>query len=321
MARIHNLNRQILGRLPKATNIRQPMVGCSVERLSFSVRQDWSLRWRRELARFWMRLALQRIRSTEIFDRLAWKFRDVPAGTQRILDIGCGDGLELVFLRAAAPEARILAVDWLSESLPLRTVHALGIEFRKVDVSDYLETTSETFDLVFSNHVLEHMYEPDHALAMLRRRVSEGGRMIAALPLDGQGACLADTLARLTGTLPLCWVYFGSIDLGHPWKTTPADLKESLVSAGFANVRMVQQEQHLTRLLAVDEAGLDAFRMRARRLQRFFLEPLKALLATIFGNQAPFPLMRLFYAFESRIWFGANRLKNAESPEILVIAD
>jgi hypothetical protein len=145
--------------------------------------------------------------------------------------------------------------------------------------------------------------------------------MLAGLPLDGQGACFPDTSQRLTGVLPLSWAYFGSIDIGHPWKTTPADLKETLLCAGFSQVRLLQREQHLTVVLPVDEAGLTGFRRRRDRFHRYLLRPLQVAMSAMFPAGAPFQVMRFFYALERRLWFGGNRFKNAEAPEVMVIAE
>jgi len=144
--------------------------------------------------------------------------------------------------------------------------------------------------------------------------------MMAALPLDGDGACFEETLGRLQGRLPLDWTCFGSIDLGHPWKTTPGDLRETLLNAGFTGVRLVQRDQHLTVFLPLGQAGLTAFRKRCRALRAIFLEPIRKLLSFLFGRRPPYVVKRMLFAVESRIWFGGNRFKNAESPEVLVIA-
>jgi hypothetical protein len=63
-----------------------------------------------------------------VIDRLAWKVCDFPTDVQTILAIGCGAGLELAFLRACAPTAKV--------------------EFRKADVFEFLEQTPERFDVV-----------------------------------------------------------------------------------------------------------------------------------------------------------------------------
>src|SRR5665213_3197284 len=42
----------------------------------------------------------------------AWEANLVPREAGNVLVIGCGDGIELLFLRAVLPEARITAIDY-----------------------------------------------------------------------------------------------------------------------------------------------------------------------------------------------------------------
>lgn len=310
-----DIDDDILARLPGAISIRQPVAGCEVERCSnseLSLRPDVAERARSLLAS----LGLSRDALAAAFDRLAWKMTEVRPATKSILDVGCGDGVELLFLHAAAPEAQIFAIDWKDDLKP--EVKSLrSIRFQAVRILEYLETTDETFDLIFSNHVIEHMYDPDAVCALLRRRLNPGGMMLTALPLDGAVGSLWANLRNshlLESSLGL-----GAIDLGHPWKTTPADVRDTLLSAGFRQVRCVQRQGALNSAVAGEEEELAALEARGTALYRVFFGSLNWMAKKLFGGRPPRGAVKFIYALERRAWFGGNNLKNTVAPEILVV--
>lgn len=313
------MNQMLLDALPTVIRSRQPLQSCKIARLSKSeeiVDDEFVDR------------ATDLLRSTDMtekqiqdsLDRFSWKVREVPRAARNILDVGCGDGTELLLLRAIAPGARIVGIDW-NPTLSPTVIRSAAIDYRTLNILEYLAQGAEHFDLVFSNHTLEHMYDPDSVLRTIRQIIVPGGRLISALPLDGECSSFPEISRRLTGLRPMRWSDLGAADLGHPWKTTPSDLRETLVAAGFANVRLVQREEHLTVALAVDDAGLRKFRRRSRLLQRILLDLPRAALGRGLRGQAPRWVMRAWHGLEQRLWFGANRLKNAEAPEILAVAE
>jgi SAM-dependent methyltransferase len=101
-----------------------------------------------------------------------------PPGS-RVLEAGCGIGAQTVFLAAHSPEAHITSVDISAESLAKarETVAAEGlvnVTFRQGDLY-HLPFADESFDHVFVCFVLEHLGEPEGALAELRRVLRSGG--------------------------------------------------------------------------------------------------------------------------------------------------
>jgi len=307
------MNLALLAELPAAISIRHPAAGCEVERFSedeLRLRPDVEVRLRSLLAK-------AGVPAAEALKRFAWKIAEVPPDTRSILDIGCGNGLELIFLRAAAPHASITAVDWDDHLLP--EIRALtGVQFHKRNIVEFLRETAQTFDLVFSNHVVEHLYNPDEVLALLRARLNRDGMMLAAFPLDGAVASLRRDLDRAGG--PISLLDLGGFDLGHPWKTTESDASETMLAAGFHAVRLVQKQGALNAAFAGEERELDIAERRGRRRQRLFFDPPRWMIRRLFGRHPPSFLVRLFYALERWFWFSGNNLKNSVAPEILAIA-
>ena len=79
-----------------------------------------------------------------------------PAGS-RILEVGCGVGAQTVTLARNSPNASLLSIDIFEESI----TEAKG--------------AVESFDHVFVCHVLEHLSQPDNALAILQSLIKVGG--------------------------------------------------------------------------------------------------------------------------------------------------
>jgi 2-polyprenyl-3-methyl-5-hydroxy-6-metoxy-1,4-benzoquinol methylase len=307
------VNESILASIEKLVTVRRPHEACDVERLAPEEIRLSPDNEKRVLALF-EEIGYSAKAIIEAMDLLAWKFRELPPDARNILDIGGGGGDEVVFLRAIAPQAKIVAIDWRDAHPKVKKL--TGVEFHSGDFRQYLEQASEQFDVIFSNHVLEHMYDPDAVLTLLRHRLAPDGKMFSALPLDGAIASLWPRLAANH----LSVVDLGGIDFGHPWKTTPSDLRETLLGAGFTSVRLVQRQDRLNRTSPGEERELLELEKYGRRLDRFSFAPLRWMVRTIFGRLPPHAVVKAVYALESRAWFGPAQLKNSVAPEILAVA-
>ena len=93
-----------------------------------------------------------------------------PAGS-RVLEAGCGVGAQTVHLVARSPGARLTAVDISEASLRQAKTRVGGVDFRQADLFDL----DGEYDHVFVCFVLEHLTEPEKALAHLRTLLRPGG--------------------------------------------------------------------------------------------------------------------------------------------------
>lgn len=97
-----------------------------------------------------------------------------PPSGRRLLDVGCGNGdIAAHFARANA----VTGVDVADRRRPENR----GFEFHLVD-SEALPLPDDGFDVVLSNHVIEHVDDQQLHLAEVRRVLAPGGVVYMATP-------------------------------------------------------------------------------------------------------------------------------------------
>jgi SAM-dependent methyltransferase len=256
----------------------------------------------------------------EMIDDYAWEANLVPLDTKDALVIGCAHGTELMFLRAVLPEANITALDY-EDMIPPARMRAIGVRFFQGDLNTLLADFGQEFDLIASNHTLEHLYTPDEILATFAELLRSHGALISTLPMDGmEGSPFLDKVKQAAATKtvhPLDIVY---LDTGHPWKTNPADLDATLQEAGFERPQLYQREEHLSRIAACGEKRLKTELVFGKALHTVFFGLPRSFAKIVFSKNPPRFFSRGLLAAERRIWFGSNRLKNRYTQEVLVLA-
>ena len=110
--------------------------------------------------------------------------RSVGVGPgMRCLDVGCGAGDVSLFLASlVGPAGRVTGID--PDAVQLDLVRAecrrLGTTTIELAVADVMELkTSDTYDVVYSRFVLEHLRDPLEALRRMWRAVRPGGVLVA----------------------------------------------------------------------------------------------------------------------------------------------
>lgn len=184
-------------------------------------------------------------------------FRMPPARPgARVLDVGCGGGRYLLFLRERGYE--VAGVEPSAETAgALR--EQFGLETHTGELVD-AGLPAEAFDVVTFWWVLEHTHRPLEALREARRILRPGGRVVVALQNF-------DSLAR-----HLFGPHWHHIDLpGHLYQFEPGTLTRALQSAGF-RVERVRQD-----LVAKDFAPSLGYRLGLARSLDWWLPNLLAL--------------------------------------------
>jgi SAM-dependent methyltransferase len=251
-------------------------------------------------------------------ENLGWKVRAIPLSAKRVLVLGSASCREALLIRHHLPDAEIVCADFVDSRLP-NVERALGIDFVLGDFHDLLERYPESVDCVFSNHVLEHLFNPDRTLAAIRRSLRPSGCMVAALPLDGQSR--TPFSAVLNGdhfhALDLC-----TVDVAHAWKTNVTALSSSLLAAGFGQIAFSGRDQHysVSERLFARRSKFERRTQLGVLLNRALFGTARSALKRLFPNDVPPLLLKAVFGVEHRVWFGSNRLKNECSIECLVQA-
>ena len=144
----------------------------------------------------------------------AWKFMPYVKSDDSILDFGCGGGWlvnQLSGARKCGVELNSVARDCCRE---------IGVESYE-SIPDIPAGLS--FDVIITNHALEHVPYPIEALRELRSRLKPGGKLIIVIPIDDWR-----TQSDYSGA-----------DMDHHLHTwTPRLFANTLVEAGFVPLRI-----------------------------------------------------------------------------------
>ena len=145
-----------------------------------------------------------------------------PRAGERILDLGCGDGV--LTQELAAMGARVTGVD--SSQAMIAAAMARGLDARVADATA-LPFEAE-FDAVFSNAVLHWVKDADAAIAAVRRSLKPGGRFVGEFGGHGNVAAIVTALVAVLDRRGI------DATTVHPWfYPTPDDYAARLGRAGF----------------------------------------------------------------------------------------
>lgn len=305
----------------QSIEIRPPAASSEIKLLSPAETRLASTEENRVLA-LMDQLHIKPKKQRQLANDFSWKVNLIPRDANHLLVIGCGDGMELIFLRAVAPKARITAIDY-DNCLHPALKELLCVHFIQGWLDDIIKSFPASFDLIFSNHVLEHLYTPDDTISSLARLLTPGGRLVSALPLDGSpDDILADEIRRLAADpTQIRALDFDILDAGHPWKTNSDDLRRTLIERDFTDANLYQRDGHFSRYIAGPRKRFQSRQQLGRMLNRVVFGTARGLINAIFRRQSPPHLIiKLFFAAEARLWFGANPLKNMFASEVLMVA-
>jgi trans-aconitate methyltransferase len=118
-------------------------------------------------------------------------------GTERILDVGCGDGKITAEIAARVPRGSVLGVDPSRDMVAFASSHfgppaQANLRFEVADVRRL--PYRDEFDLVVSFNALHWVPEQGVALGSIRAAVKPGGRVLLRLVPKGRRKCLEDVI-------------------------------------------------------------------------------------------------------------------------------
>ncbi|MCB1548230.1 MAG: class I SAM-dependent methyltransferase [Hyphomicrobiaceae bacterium] len=186
-----------------------------------------------------------------------WLERDRPAQASssaplRILDAGCGDGINLLALSRIFADLRrpirLQGIDY--NDLRIERAKALGLDC-ELGVGSLADTglAAASVDMILLNHVLEHIPDKQVVLGELRRILRPGGLFVVGVPNEG---C---TLAKLRNRV-LQRSILRTTDHVHFFTST--ELRRSLEAAGFKVDRIAVEGFFVPHLRIASLAGRTA---------------------------------------------------------------
>lgn len=127
------------------------------------------------------------ISAADYYNADKWEFHNAAAdlrtlGAKRILDVGCGSGIFLDFLRQRIPDADLFGYDLNKELLERLASRGYGTLPSNPDLFEDAKTGKALFDAITMLQVLEHAGDPIAFLKTFLRLLRPGGMLIVTTP-------------------------------------------------------------------------------------------------------------------------------------------
>ena len=170
------------------------------------------------------------------------------AGPAVIVDVGCGDGSALAVAAGHNPGHRFAGVDWSGDAL--RRAHALGLTVLRAAVTaPGLPVADGAADVVIMGELIEHLVDPDGAIAEVRRVLRPGGSLLLSTPNLAawyNRGLLAVGIQPVFSEVSLRGVFGrpGRVVAGHLRLFTRRALTEFLTASGFRCVTVAGARYH-----------------------------------------------------------------------------
>jgi len=164
-----------------------------------------------------------------------------------ILDVGCGDGSALATAAAQNPGHRFAGIDWSADAL--RQARAHGLTVLRGSVNPRLPVADGAADVVIMSELIEHLVDPDGAVAEVRRVLRPGGDLLLSTPNLAawyNRGLLAVGIQPVFSEVSLTGVFGrpGHIVAGHLRLFTRRALTEFLTASGFRCVTVTGARYH-----------------------------------------------------------------------------
>ena len=113
--------------------------------------------------------------------------REIPIDAKNVLDYGCGQGGWTETLSKKFPEADLCGIDISARAVELARKRYPGHRFF---VFDGATTPFEenSFDFIYSYHVLEHVSDIERSVSNISRLLKKGGYLCIVLPCGNKGS-------------------------------------------------------------------------------------------------------------------------------------
>lgn len=117
----------------------------------------------------------------------------------RALDLGCGDGSFTGVMAQAG--VQVVGAEVAEAALARAQERSPELEFRLIPIEGPLPFEDNSFDLVWSSEVLEHVADTARWLSEVRRTLRPGGRLLLTTPSHGRLRLAIGGIERLAPPL------------------------------------------------------------------------------------------------------------------------
>lgn len=119
----------------------------------------------------------------EIIRNAEWEaVKSFITPNSKFLDVGCGAGFTLMKARDEL-DCEVRGIDPFPGAHGVHRSNSSSVEIpMDKGVSENLPYGNESFDIVFSSHVLEHVSDADQSLSEMRRVMKKNGMLIIGMP-------------------------------------------------------------------------------------------------------------------------------------------
>jgi SAM-dependent methyltransferase len=164
-----------------------------------------------------------------------------------ILDVGCGDGSALAAAKEHNPDHRFAGIDWSADAL--RQAKARRLTVVRGSVDPRLPVADGAADVVIMSELIEHLVDPDGAVAEVRRALRPGGDLLLSTPNLAawyNRGLLAVGIQPVFSEVSLRGVFGrpGRVVAGHLRLYTRRALTEFLTASGFRCVTVSGARYH-----------------------------------------------------------------------------
>jgi len=170
------------------------------------------------------------------------------AGPAVIVDLGCGDGSALAVAAGHNPAHRFAGIDWSGDALRRAQARGLTVVRGGVDPPG-LPVADGAADVVIMSELIEHLVDPDAAVAEVRRVLRPGGSLLLSTPNLAawyNRGLLAVGIQPIFSEVSLRAVFGrpGRVVAGHLRLFTRRALTEFLTASGFSCVTVTGARYH-----------------------------------------------------------------------------
>lgn len=125
-------------------------------------------------------------RGAEAVRRGSFDVAALASEAETILDVGCGSGALLHFLREQFPAKRYYGVDVsplaIAKAKEKNPGGSVPMTFEVQDIEQSVPFGEGMFDLVIAHEMIEHIVHPDLAITNIARSLKRGGKLFLLAP-------------------------------------------------------------------------------------------------------------------------------------------